>query len=312
MATDLSSPPHPTALSTDRAVGIGMPVRDILAALLVMLLWGVNFSMGKLGLRELPPLLLMAVRFGLVALLLCPFFPLPRRSILKVMGLAFTVGLLHFSLLTLAIQDLGAGPTAILVQTQVPMSALLAVFLERDRLGWRRFFGMVVAFIGTLLIIGTPELSGHWIACLLVLVAAAAWAVGSFQIKAIGPISSLTLAGWCAAFATPQLFLMSALTEFDRWGAVRHVGLATALSLFYMAVIVSIGSYLLWYPLVRRHPVNRVIPFTLLIPVFGVLSGVAIHGEAIGFLALLGGILTLAGVALIISYSPARNPANQP
>jgi O-acetylserine/cysteine efflux transporter len=83
------------------------------------------------------------------------------------------------------------------------------------------------------------------------------------------------------------------------WGAIA-----------YMAFLVTILAYGLWYPLVYRYPVNQTMPWTLTVPVFGVLSGVLVLGEPMTVWLLAGGILTLAGVAVIVLPGPAPASGN--
>src|SRR3954468_15032265 len=98
----------------------------------------------------------------------------------------------------------------------------------------------------------------------------------------------------------PQLLFATLVMETGRG---QQSGSATCLgwtSIAYMAVMVTIVSYLMWYPLVRRYPVNQTMPWTLLAPVFGVLSGILVLGEPLTRGVILGGALTLVGVAVIV------------
>jgi O-acetylserine/cysteine efflux transporter len=82
-------------------------------------------------------------------------------------------------------------------------------------------------------------------------------------------------------------------------------------SIAYMAVMVTIVSYLMWYPLVRKYPVNQTMPWTLLAPVFGVLSGILVLGEPMTPAMVVGGALTLVGVAVIVIRKAPKQNQNQ-
>ena len=103
-----------------------------------MLIWGVNMAVAKTGLSELPPILLMAMRFSLVAALVVPFVRRPQAPLLRVIALSFTLGFLHFALFFSGLKGLDAAVAVIVVQLQVPFAVLLAAIFLDDRPGWRR------------------------------------------------------------------------------------------------------------------------------------------------------------------------------
>lgn len=285
-----------------------MRPRDVAAAILVMLIWGCNFPMAKLGLGELPPMLMMTVRFALVAALLCPFVPRPPRDKLaQVLALSVTLGGIHFGLMFSGLARIDAAAAAILIQTQVPFATAIAAVVFRDRLSLRQIAGMAVAFAGVALIAGEPRFSDP-VPILLILGASLAWAVANIQIKWLGAIDNFTLTGWIALFAAPQLLLHSLLLESGQLAALRGASLLAWGCVLYMALAVTVLSFGLWYPLLRRYPVTRMMPFTLLVPVFGILASILVLGERLGLLGALGGLATIGGVAVMV-LRPAPRPA---
>ncbi|HLJ18818.1 MAG TPA: EamA family transporter [Stellaceae bacterium] len=273
---------------------------DYAAALGVMMIWGVNFPMGKLGVTELPPLLFLTLRFVLVAALLCPFFPLPREKLGPVLRLALVLGSLHFSAMFTGLSLMDAATASLLVQSQVPFAALLAAIFFRDRLGWRRFLGLTVAFAGVLVIVGEPRFSGDLLPPALILAASFFWSFANILIKRLGPIDGFALSGWLALFAAPQLLALSLLIEHGQGAALRAAGWGGWGGVIYAGIAVTVVSYGLWYPLVRRYAVNQTMPFTLLVPVFGVASSAAILGDAVSWQTVIGGAATILGVAIIV------------
>ncbi|NIR30952.1 MAG: EamA family transporter [Gammaproteobacteria bacterium] len=285
-----------------------MRVSDALLAALVMALWGFNLVAAKLGMRELPPILLIALRFTVVALVLVWFVRPPWERMGRILGLSVTLGGLHFSLMFTGLARVDASAAAIAIQLQVPFAALLAVWAFGDRLGWRRAAGMLVAFLGIGLIAGTPRVSQSLEGLGLVLAAGFVWAVAAIQIKRLGPINGFALNGWVALFAAPQLFLASLLVERPQWETLARATWMGWGAVLYMAVLVTIVGYGVWYRLLARYDVNQAMPFTLLVPVFGVLSGVLVLGEPLTRQMLIGGLLTLTGVALIVLRRSAASP----
>ncbi|HEX9462084.1 MAG TPA: EamA family transporter [Alphaproteobacteria bacterium] len=283
---------------------------DLLLGVTVMLVWGANFIAAKLGVGQLPPILLMSIRFAAVAALLLPFARLPRGRLWRIAALSVTLGCIHFACMFTGLRDLDAGTAAILTQTQVPFAAALAAIVYRERLGWMRALGMAVAFAGVALMVGEPRLTTNLRPVGLVLFASFLWAASNIQIKLLGPINGTSLNAYLALFAAPQLLIASFVLESHQGTALATADWSRVIfSVLYMAVLTQIVSYLMWYRLLRRYPVNEVMPLTLLVPVFGVLSGVIFLDETLGWRAVLGGVATLAGVAIIVLRPPAPQKA---
>lgn len=270
-----------------------------------MLIWGFNFVAAKYGLADFSPLLLMTLRFALVAALLVPFARRPRAKIGQIFLLSVTFAGLHFSILFMGLAGVDAAAAAIAIQLQVPFAALLAALVFKDRLGWRRALGMTVAFAGVVVIAGQPRVSENLGHLMLVILAAFAFAVASVQMKLIGTIDRYTLQGWMSLFAVPQLALASWLTESGQWQQIREASWSGWAALVYIAVMATIVAHGSWYSLLRRYDVNQCMPYTLTVPVFGVLASVLVLGEPLTLDLVIGGALTLAGVAVIVIRRPA-------
>ena len=275
--------------------------------LLVQLLWGVNFTVAKYGLDHFAPIFFVALRFSLVAVLLVFVVGLPKRAMLRqLLPLSLTMGVMHFTLIFLGMQNLGAGISSIAVQLQTPFAAILAHFILSERLGWRRIVGMVVAFIGVALIGTQDDMTTNPLPLLAVIAAALVWAIGNIQVKALGDsIDAVTLNGWIAILAAPQLLLASWLIEGPQWRNIPEVSLVGWSALLFQALVIAIFTYWIWYNMMRRYPVNQIMPFTLLLPAIGVASGVLWRGEALTWQMVVGGLATVAGVGIIVLRRPA-------
>ena len=277
---------------------------DFFIALFVVALWGINFGISKIALLEFPPLLLMGLRFVIVAALLLPFVRMPRGRMRGVLALSVILGTIHFPLMFNGIKGIDAATASVVSQLQVPFASLMAAVVFKDRLGWRRAVGMLAAFAGVLLIAGEPRLGDSLWALGLVVGGSLAFAVANVQIKRLGSVDGFALNAWMALFAAPQLLILSALFEQGQWEAVRSASWAAWGSLFYIAVLATIVAYGLWYGLMRRYDVNQAVPFMLLIPLFGVLSGVVLLNEPVTWTLVLGGLMTVGGVGIIVMRVP--------
>ncbi len=282
-----------------------MTPRDVGALLLVAAVWGMNFAVVKVGLAELPPIFFVALRFAAVAAVLLPFVRLSRNKLPQLVALSVTLGGLHFSMMFIGLRGLDVATSAIAIQLQVPFAAILAAIVFKDKLGWRRLLGMAIAFGGVALIAGEPRFGGNLLPLVLVVSAALVWSIANIQIKALGDeVDVFALSAWVALLAAPQLFLVTFLFEDGQVDALLAASWRAWGAIAYQVVLVTIFGYGVWYSVMRRHPINQVMPFTLLVPLFGVLSGIIFLDERLTVPMLIGSAATIAGVAIIVVRRP--------
>lgn len=281
-----------------------MRTTDILLALMVMVIWGANFVVAKIGVTHMPPLMLIGIRFLILGLILVPFVPYPKGKMWQIAALSVVLGTIHFGLMFTGIKGLDAGVASIAIQLQVPFASILAAIFFKDILGWRRLLGMALAFAGIVLIAGEPRMQTSLLSLGLVIAASAVWAISNIQVKFLGKINSLSLTAWSGLLAAPQLLFWSYILEDGHVSSLVTSGWEPWLAIFYMTFLVSLVGYGVWYFLVPRYSLNQTMPFTLTVPVFGVFSGVVFLGEDLTLMMVLGGCMTIAGVGVIILRRP--------
>jgi O-acetylserine/cysteine efflux transporter len=277
-----------------------MTPRDVAIASFVMLVWGVNFVVAKVGLAQFPPILMMALRFALVAAVLVPFVRRPAAPMTRVLGLGFTLGALHFALFFSGLKGIDASVAAIVIQLQVPFAVMLSAVFLGDRPGPRRILGTVLAFAGVFVIFAGAPVPETYLPLILMLCAAFVWSLANFQIKALGNVDGMSLNGWVALFAVPQLLVASLVLENGQWSAIVSADWRGYASIAFMALFSTILGYGLWYRLIHKYPMSLAMPFTLLAPVIAVISGIVILGEPLTPRLVLGSLMTLGGVAIIV------------
>jgi O-acetylserine/cysteine efflux transporter len=283
-----------------------MKPHHVLLILLSQLIWGVNFVVVKIGLEHLQPLFFVALRFVLVAFILLPIVGLPRRHLRQLIPLSITMGVMHFTLIFWGMRYVDAATSSIAVQLQVPFAAILAHFFFKETLGWRRIAGMVVAFAGIVLIAGEPRFTGNLLPLMAVIGAAAVWAVANIQVKALGEgIDAIRLNGWISILTAPQLLAVSLLVEGNQFPILLDMAWQGWAALLFQSVVVAIVTYWIWYSMMRRYPVNQVMPFTLLLPMIGVLAGHFILDEILTWQIIVGGIATITGIGIIVLRRPS-------
>lgn len=288
----------------------GAPARmraaDVAMALFVVVVWGANFVAARIGALEIPPWFLLGLRLGGAALVLMWFVERPRdaRQFAALAAIATTMGVLHFGLAFVGFRAVEASTGAIVMQSAVPFASVLAWFAFGERLGWRRLSGMTIAFIGVVLIAGEPRLGTRaWMIGVLA-VSAFCFATANVLIRRLGRVNYMSLNGWIAILGAPQAFVLSAIFEHGQFEAMSAARWPAWAALGYMVLLVSVAAHGLWYRLVPRYQTNQTMPLTLLVPVAGVITAAAVLGERPTLMIALGGVLTLAGVAVIVLRRP--------
>lgn len=277
-----------------------MKATDIAMGIAVAVTWGLGLVFAKAAIDQFPPILLMSFRFGVTALALVWFVRPPLGLMRALIRVSLVSAAIQYSLTFTGLKGLDAGVTALIVQLEVPFLTLLGALWLREKTSLRKWLGIAVAFCGVAMIIGAPAGQVALGSAALVIGGSMAWAVGQVMVRRLDGVDGLTVTAWVAVFATPQLFIMSLIFESGQVDAIRSAGPIVWISVAYLGLIMTALGYALWYTLIRRHPVSHAAPFLLLLPVVSVAGGAVFLGEALTASALIGGVIVVAGVALIL------------
>ena len=286
------------------------------------LCFGGTWVAGAVAVDGAPPFAIAALRFGIASILLFawaklarrPLTPLHRRDLPLVMGLGLTAiagyNWLFLTGLTLA----PASDGAIIAPGLAPVfTAVLAGALLRERLGVRGFVGLGVAVLGLLLVVGPAGGADgqRLLGDLMFLAGAACWGVYSvlsrIASRRFSPVST-TVYG--TAFGTAVLLPLAVLE--GGLGDLPSAPIASLAGIGYLAVFGTVGAFLLFNLGVARIGAARASAFALLVPVIGVLSSVALLGERLGPLTVLGGAVVLIGLWLVEHRGSTHQPATKP
>ncbi len=273
---------------------------EILMALTVPLVWGMGFVFAKGAINHFPPILLMAFRFTLTAAVLVWFVPIPKDSLKNLFMIAIVAAAIQYSLTFTGLKGLEAGLAALIVQLEVPFLVILGAIVLKETPGFRKWIGIAISFFGVMVMSQQDELSGSLVSILMVVSGCFAWAVGQIMVRRLKDIAGLQVTAWVAVFAAPQLFFMSAIFETRHFEVIANADPIVWWAVLYLGLIMTCFGYFLWNTLIRRHDVGLVAPFLLLLPVFSVIGGTVFLGEYLTVEKFYGGIVILAGVAVII------------
>ena len=272
----------------------------IAAGVFMGFLWGIQVAAVKVGAAQLPPLLMVGLRFVLIGALLAPFVRWPNRAELRVIGwIALFMGGLHFGLVYLGISRLDASTAAICFQLGPPFSVLVAWGWLGEKAGGVTLAGLALAFAGVVLLAGGPGEHQDLLGMMLIAVAMLAFAIGTAITRRFGQFRPIELNAWTAILTAPQILLASLVLEHGQLAAMAAADWRAWSAVVYTALSGGMIGFWLWYWLLARYPVAQVVPFTLLAPLFAVAAGMLALGERPGPSLWIGGALTLSGVALI-------------
>ena len=274
--------------------------KQTIMALFVPLLWGLGFVFAKGAINHFPPILLMAFRFSLTALVLVWFTPLPFGKFFQLFKIAIVAAAIQYSLTFTGVKGLEAGLASIIVQLEVPFLVILGALLLREKPGYKKWIGIALSFVGVATMSQQDELSGSFISIALVLGGCFAWALGQVMIRKLKDVSGMQVTAWIAVFAAPQLFFMSAIFEDGQVEAIRTATPLVWWTVLYLGLIMTCLGYYFWNTLIRHHDVSKVAPFLLLLPVFSVLGGNVFLGETITLEKFYGGATILLGIGVIV------------
>jgi drug/metabolite transporter (DMT)-like permease len=304
----MARPQGTTAGTANAGNGIRFGATDA-AMLLTTLIWAVNFSVVKYGIRIFPPHGFNGVRMTLAAIVylvvwafLRDGFVLRKGDLLKAAGLGFLGTTIYQFLFIEGLRVMTASTTSMIAPMTPVFIALLSHFLRFERIHWAAWAGIVVSFTGFYLLLagqGGPMILNSVTvrANLIILTANLIWACFTvFSRPLLRRIPPLRLAILTTSFGT--LFYLPfaargiAGMRFDRisapgWGAILYAG-----------VLSIVVGYALFYGSVRKVGNTKTGIYSNLNPVFATIFAVLVFGEKVTPLQVGGGLVIFLGVYL--------------
>ncbi len=208
----------------------------------------------------------------------------------------------EFGLLYTALLYTTASSAWILLYTSPFFHALGAhFFLAGDRLTLRKSAGLVLSFIGIIILlskhIGLPSIQ-QFAGDLMSIGAAALWAMTTVYIKRrlVALVSPYHTLFYQTLFSIPILFLMSFLLKETPIQAINGL---IILSFAYQGIIIAFISYLVWFFLVHTYPISRLSSFTFLTPVFATFAGILLLKEPLTLNLILSLIFVSLGIYIV-------------
>lgn len=280
---------------------------------IVALCWGGTFIAGRMIAPHAPNMTVASGRYLIASALLLAMVArqqkgLPRLTTRQLVVTASmgALGVLGYNLFFFeALERAPAGKSSLFVSLGPIMTAAVVGILLKERLGWQRWSGVVLALVGSLIIISDGDLAAaatHLANSFVsgeafILLAVISW-VGFTVISrfALQGLSALVATTYATLFGTVMLML-GAAGEIPEWNA-SLLTWQNALTVLYIGVFGTVLAFLWYGEGVKRLGPTRTIVFTNLVPVFGVILGYVILDEPVRLSMIVGGLIVIAGVLI--------------
>jgi len=287
-----------------------MSIKNLSLAVLVTMLWGLNFSVIKIGLGSFDPFLLAALRFALCALPWIFIFKCPTVPFKYVFWYGLINGAVQFGFLFLGIREgLSPGLASVVLQLHVFFTIGIGAMILKDQVRTRQVVGMLVAFAGVA-VISEGGAASNLVAVLLVVAAAASWAVANIISKVSGVKDVLGFMVWSSLIPPLPLLALSLLVSGPSQVAhdLANFTWSGAAVLLYLVYPTTLFGFSVWNHLLRSYKTSLVAPLTLLVPVFGMLSSMVIFHEDLTVRKSAAIALVIAGLLINLYGLPGRRP----
>ena len=282
-----------------------------LKALAAVVVWGASFIVTKLALRDLTPMTVVWLRFtiGLPVLTVAMVrrrelaLPAPREllifAFLGLQGITFHQWLQSNGLVTAR-----ATTTAWIVTTVPIFIVLLGRFFLKEKLGFIRTVGIVLAALGVVLVVSRGELhlltSGQFgtKGDFLILISAVNWAVFSVLSRSVlgrHPASRVMFFVMASAWVFNTFFFLAGSGPAD----LLRMTLSTWAVIAFLGFICSGLAYIYWFDVLKALPASQAGVFLYIEPLVAMAVAAVVLGEAVTIPSLAGGAIILLGVWLV-------------
>ncbi|ENY6169116.1 EamA family transporter [Vibrio fluvialis] len=289
-----------------------MQGRDLLLIISVMAVWGFNFSMIKLGVSEMDPLLIAAARFFCATFPIIFFVRKPNVQwrYLMAYGLVFGTGIWGMASCSITF-GLSSGMASVLLQTDVLTTVLVGVLLYKEVISARMAAGIVLSVVGLVVSIiytnGNVTLAG----VLFIMISAICWPLAGVIVRKSGTRSAFAFNIWGMLFAPLPLVALSVgmngwdvlSTTYQQWNSNAWI------SVLFQAYPTTVFGYWVWNKMVLKYPMSQLAPMTLLVSVFALLSGYAIYDEQLSLAQWVSCSTFLLGIGLVLYPQSKKQPA---
>lgn len=284
---------------------------DLFIGFLVTILWGANFSVIELGLRDFDPFILTFLRFTFCAIPLIFLVKKPAGvSLLSIAlyGVFFGVGLwwvVNFAMFN----GLSAGLSSVFLQFSAFFTIFLSFFLLNEKVNKIHLLGIIISVLGLVMIVVYSGQESTIKGIFLVIIAALSWAVCNIIVKKTKPRNMIAFIVWSSLFAAPAVLIMSVLIK--GWSGVlsipHDITYGSAFSVLFQSYITTIVGYMIWNNLMKKYPAAEVAPLSLFVPISGVISSYLFLGERLTKYQVISVVVVIFGIFIFLNSAKIMN-----
>jgi O-acetylserine/cysteine efflux transporter len=282
-----------------------MSPRDLMLAFVPPLCWGTGFTIAKPAVTHFPPLFMMFLIYGTIVAVLLVTVRSPIRTpwslLIPIAALAIPI---QGAFVFMALKELDATTATLLIQSQVPLAVICGWLIAGEELSWRKALGTLIAIFGVVIVIGMPHEPPPLLPVIFMIAGALIWAVSQVLIRKYGRDTGIVQFKGIAIAGLPQLLLATLLLDTGQIASIHSATAGDWMALAFVTVVGFYAAYAVWFALLRRCRVDELAPFTLLMPVIGILTAGAILGDTILISHVAGGLVILLGLAVVTGLSP--------
>ena len=278
-----------------------MSTKHTLLILFVVFLLGSAYPTGKLGLNDsIPPVLFGALRMAVVFICLVPFFKFyipEKKFIIPLIGFSICFGVAVNMFLYLSINASSIlAPITIGAQLSIPFGIILSSIFLNEKISYKKWLLIMTSFFGIVVLAFDPKVVDEIIGSLLICGMAFFYGLSQvfsrylkdLDIKYTNTIMSFT--GFLI------LIILSSVFEGNAIQTITNISLESWFTVLYAGAIISLLGHLMMFYLYKFYPLDMVLPFYALFPVFGLILTFFIFGEIPSFITIIGGIIVITSV----------------
>ncbi|MCM7239194.1 EamA family transporter [Enterobacter bugandensis] len=278
--------------------------QDIVLGVLVTIMWGSNFSIIAMGLKDLDPFALTLLRFFFCAFPLIFFVKRPRDiSVFYMMAYGIIFGSGLWWVVNFAIYSgLSAGLSSIFLQFSAFFTIILSVIFLKEKVTTSHLFGGIVSMSGLIMIMYCSDYNTTVKGVIYVLLAALAWSICNIIIKIKKPSDMLAFIIWSSLFSVPSVLVMSLWVKgIDTILLIPYqITWGSAFSVLFQAYVTTIIGYKIWNNLMKKHPSYVIAPLSLIVPVSGILTSSIFFDESFTTLQWIAVAIIILGISIFL------------
>lgn len=286
-----------------------MQKKDLFLLLLVTTLWGLSFTVMKIGMVDMPSLVLAALRFFFTAFPAVLFIKKPNASWFTLAAFGICLGVFAFGTLFVGLKlGAGAGLSSIIMQAQVFFTILMSSFLFKEHIQKSQLVGILFCFAGLAVLAYAQSQPSAFIPFVLVVLASMAWSVANIITKKAGNIDMVGFIVYSSLFSPIPLLCLSFVMDGPEailQGAA-SMNFYTVLVVAYLSFMATLLAFSIWSQMLQKYKAAVVTPFALLVPVSGIIGGTVFLREHITAEEITGGALIFTGLFINVMGSKLR------